>query len=137
MIKVKNTVWILLERLWMCNMKLLLNSENKKKVKIGRCVVSIARNIGILGVLLFAVPQAAQADVERYLAVPMGAGGYVFILDTREGHAWIWNNAGQGQVSKSGENPRFVYQGNVRNNMKPPKPPVGQPAVTPSQPDRF
>lgn len=79
----------------------------------------------------------AHADNERYKAIPMGAGGYVFILDTRDGHAWTWQSGGQGKVGSDGTNPHIQYQGNVRNNMKSPKgqakasavpvPPSGQP----------
>ena len=39
-------------------------------------------------------PQSACADVERYRPVPLG-GGLVFILDTREGHAWTWQQSPQ------------------------------------------
>lgn len=68
----------------------------------------------------------------------MASGGYVFIIDTREGHAWTWNSAGQGQVSPSGTNPRIIYQGNVRKNMSPPtKAPVGSPISSSPQPERF
>lgn len=67
------------------------------------------------GMLL--LPQPACADVERYRPVPLG-GGLVFILDTREGHAWTWQSSIVGGVSASGETPRITYQGNVRKNMK-------------------
>lgn len=62
-------------------------------------------------------PQSACADVERYRPVPLG-GGLVFILDTREGHAWTWQQSLPGNVSSSGESSRIIYQGNVRKNMK-------------------
>ena len=65
----------------------------------------------------------AFAENERYKAIPMASGGFVFILDTREGHAWTWTNSLPGEASKNGENPRITYQGNVRANMKPPKKP--------------
>lgn len=62
------------------------------------------------------------SENERYRAFPMATGGYVFILDTREGHIWTWSNTGPEQVSSSGQNPRILYQGNIRKNMTvPPK----------------
>lgn len=79
------------------------------------------------------LPTQALADNERYKAIPLAAGGYVFILDTQEGHAWTWSNAGPGQASPSGSNPRIVYQGNVRRNMTPPKGAPNVPAPTPTQ----
>lgn len=77
---------------------------------------------GLLCLCVLLVPVVSHADGnERYKAIPLASGGYVFILDTKEGHAWTWNSAGQGQVSPSGVNPHFTYQGNVRKNMNPPK----------------
>lgn len=61
---------------------------------------------------------AFASENERYKAIPMAAGGYVFILDTREGHAWTWSSGGTGGASANGVNPHIVYQGNVRQNMK-------------------
>lgn len=67
------------------------------------------------GMLLQPLP--ACADVERYRPIPLG-GGLVFILDTREGHAWTWQSSIAGGVSAGGETPRIIYQGNVRKNMR-------------------
>ncbi len=78
---------------------------------------------------LVATATSALADNERYKAIPMGAGGYVFIMDTRDGHAWTWQSGGQGKVGSDGVNPHIQYQGNVRNNMKPPKGPAKTPAI--------
>ena len=64
---------------------------------------------------------AVATENDRYKAIPVAGGGYVFIIDTREGHMWTWNSAAQGQASPSGANPKVVYQGNVRQNMKPPE----------------
>lgn len=77
-------------------------------------------------VMLLTAGSAFASENERYKAIPISTGGYVFIIDTREGHMWTWNNAGVGQTSPSGENPKVVYQGNVRNNMKVPPPPPPQ-----------
>jgi len=90
-----------------------------------------------MGISLMITSQDALAQNERYKAIPMASGGFVFILDTKEGHAWTWNNAAQGQVSQNGENPRITYQGNVRMNMKPPKVPVISPEAAPKQQERF
>lgn len=81
----------------------------------------------------------SYADVERYIAVPLGGGSSVFILDTREGHAWTWTHSGQGQVGIGGVNPHFTYQGNVRHNMKPKSihNQNSQPVIQPSQPERY
>ncbi len=88
--------------------------------------------------LLSLSPCAAHAENERYKAFPMSPGGYVFILDTKEGHAWVWSNTGREQVSPSGKNPRIVYQGNVRKNMTPPKQPASPQAAAPSaQAERY
>jgi hypothetical protein len=86
---------------------------------------------------LFLFSTAAAADNERYKAIPLAAGGYVFILDTLEGHAWTWSNAGPGQAGPSGSNPRIVYQGNVRRNMTPPKAANTPPAAPVPQQQRF
>lgn len=58
------------------------------------------------------------SENERYKAIPMASGGYVFIIDTKEGHAWTWSSGGTGGASSNGVNPHIVYQGNVRQNMK-------------------
>lgn len=86
--------------------------------------------IFLLGCALWGPAVSHASENERYKALPIANGGYVFILDTREGHAWTWTSAGQGQVSPSGVNPHFVYQGNVRKNMAPGK------AHTPSSSSR-
>jgi len=71
-------------------------------------------------ILALAVMVAALAssnvwasDNERYKAVPLGAGGAsIFIIDTREGHMWVWTN----QISTK-ESPNIRYEGNVRQHM--------------------
>lgn len=94
--------------------------------------------IAFWGCAQFWAAPVQASDNERYKAIPMASGGYVFIIDTREGHAWTWNSAGQGQASPSGSNPRIVYQGNVRTNMSPPKKLPAEPSVPSSpQPERF
>lgn len=94
--------------------------------------------ISVLLLYLFVFSSQVKADVERYMALPLG-GGYVFILDTREGHAWTWTSSIPGEAQKNGVNPKLTYQGNVRQNMQPRKPQVNiaQPPVLPSQSQRF
>jgi len=91
----------------------------------------------LLGALILLPAGQTFAENERYKAIPMASGGFVFILDTREGHAWTWTNAGTGQVSKTGENPRFTYQGNVKKNMHPPKKTGSGPEMHKPQTERF
>ena len=94
--------------------------------------------ISVLWLHLFVLSPQVKADVERYMALPLG-GGYVFILDTREGHAWTWTSSIPGDAKKNGVNPKLTYQGNVRQNMQPRKPQanIPQPPVPPSQSQRF
>jgi hypothetical protein len=74
----------------------------------------------LLSFLFSAVPSAWAGDGdERYRAYPFGAG--FLILDTREGHLWIWGGTG-GNVTKNGENDNLSYQGAVRKNMTPAAP---------------
>ncbi len=78
-----------------------------------------AGSLAICAMCVFSFPVFSNAsENERYKAIPMASGGYVFILDTREGHAWTWSSGGAGGVSAGGANPRIVYQGNVRQNMR-------------------
>lgn len=94
--------------------------------------------VSVLLLHVFGFSSQARADVERYIAVPLG-GGYVFILDTREGHAWTWTSSIPGEAKKNGVNPKLSYQGNVRQNMQPRKPQtnIPQPPVAPSSGQRF
>jgi hypothetical protein len=45
----------------------------------------------IIGVFLFLSVQTAFAEeASRYQAVPLSGETGVFVLDTREGHMWLW-----------------------------------------------
>ncbi|MEW6591395.1 MAG: hypothetical protein AB1418_10195 [Pseudomonadota bacterium] len=79
----------------------------------------------ILGVL--ALSGAAIADEGRYQALPLpgaGAGqggGRAFILDTREGHVWIWS---ENEPIATADGRRrygagFIYQGRLRPGSQP------------------
>jgi hypothetical protein len=74
----------------------------------------------LLGMLLAA--GAAQADDERYQALPLAGadggkgGGRAFILDTRDGHVWIWS---ENELVTAPDGSRrygagFIYQGKLR-----------------------
>jgi hypothetical protein len=76
---------------------------------------------------LLALSTAALADEERYQALPLadaegGQGGArAFILDTRDGHVWIWN---ENELITAPDGSRrygagFVYQGKLRPGTRP------------------
>lgn len=78
----------------------------------------------LLGVLT--LTGAALAD-ERYQALPLagGEGGQsgarAFVLDTREGHVWIWS---ENELLTAADGSRryatgFVYQGKLRPGTRP------------------
>jgi hypothetical protein len=67
------------------------------------------------------------ASEERYQALPLagaesGQGGArAFILDTRDGHVWIWN---ENELITAPDGSRrygtgFVYQGKLRSGNRP------------------
>lgn len=88
--------------------------------------------IGALApVWMLAVPGAAADDARagagRYEALPLagsegGKGGArTFILDTREGHVWIWS---ENELTTSADGRRrygsgFIYQGRLRPGTRP------------------
>jgi hypothetical protein len=76
---------------------------------------------------LLALSTAALADEERYQALPLagaegGQGGArAFILDTRDGHVWIWS---ENEPITAPDGSRrygagFVYQGKLRPGTRP------------------
>lgn len=79
----------------------------------------------LLGML--ALPAGAQAGEERYQALPLadaagGQGGArAFILDTRDGHVWIWS---ENELVTAPDGRRrygagFIYQGKLRPGTQP------------------
>jgi hypothetical protein len=75
---------------------------------------------------LVALSTAAAGD-ERYQALPLagaenGQGGSrAFIVDTRDGHVWIWN---ENELITAADGSRrygtgFVYQGKLRPGSRP------------------
>jgi len=76
---------------------------------------------------LLAVSAAAWADDGRYQALPLAGaaggqgGGRAFILDTREGHVWIWseNEPVTGADGRRRYEAGFIYQGKLRPGTQP------------------
>ena len=79
----------------------------------------------LLGLLTLST--AALADEERYQALPLagaegGQGGArAFILDTRDGHVWIWS---ENELITVPDGSRrygagFLYQGKLRPGTRP------------------
>ena len=79
----------------------------------------------LLGVL--ALSGSAWADGARYQALPLAGaegskgGGRAFILDTRDGHVWIWS---ENELITAPDGRRrygagFIYQGKLRPGSQP------------------
>ncbi|OYW38618.1 MAG: hypothetical protein B7Z35_06650 [Hydrogenophilales bacterium 12-61-10] len=79
----------------------------------------------IVGILVLATQ--AQAEEGRYEALPLAGadggkgGGRALIVDTREGHVWVWSenellNSPSGQ-RRYGSG--FIYQGKLRPGTQP------------------
>ena len=69
----------------------------------------------------------ALADDGRYQALPLAGtdsskgGGRAFILDTRDGHVWIWS---ENELITAPDGQRrygagFIYQGKLRPGSRP------------------
>ena len=76
---------------------------------------------------LMALATGAQAEDGRYQALPLAGavggqgGGRAFILDTREGHVWIWS---ENEPITAADGRRrygagFIYQGKLRPGTQP------------------
>ncbi|MEW6120309.1 MAG: hypothetical protein AB1593_09500 [Pseudomonadota bacterium] len=77
---------------------------------------------------LLAAPGVVQADDDRrYEAFPLAGadggkgGGRAFILDTRDGHVWIWS---ENELVTAPDGTRrygagFIYQGKIRPGSRP------------------
>jgi hypothetical protein len=85
------------------------------------------KKIGWMLLGLLVLPTVALAGEERYQALPLsgaegGQGGArAFILDTRDGHVWIWN---ENELITAPDGSRrygagFVYQGKLRPGTRP------------------
>ena len=76
---------------------------------------------------LLALSGSVLADGERYQALPLAGaegskgGGRAFILDTRDGHVWIWS---ENELITAPDGRRrygagFIYQGKLRPGSQP------------------
>lgn len=76
---------------------------------------------------LLALSSNVLADGDRYQALPLAAaegskgGGRAFILDTRDGHVWIWS---ENELITAPDGRRrygagFIYQGKLRPGSQP------------------
>ncbi|MBN8759289.1 MAG: hypothetical protein ABS91_03170 [Thiobacillus sp. SCN 64-35] len=83
------------------------------------------KTLFLLGMLIAA--GAAQADDGRYQALPLAGadggkgGGRAFILDTRDGHVWVWTE-NELVVAPDGNRrygAGFIYQGKLRPGSRP------------------
>lgn len=79
----------------------------------------------VLGLMVLAT--GALAEDGRYQALPLAGaaggqgGGRAFILDTREGHVWIWS---ENEPIAAADGRRrygagFIYQGRLRPGTQP------------------
>ena len=76
---------------------------------------------------LLALSTGAQAEDGRYQALPLAGaegskgGGRALILDTRDGHVWIWS---ENELITAPDGRRrygagFIYQGKLRPGTQP------------------
>lgn len=83
--------------------------------------------LGLLAVSAGALAEEGRADVGRYEALPLAGaegskgGGRAFILDTRDGHVWIWS---ENELITAPDGHRrygagFIYQGRIRPGNQP------------------
>jgi hypothetical protein len=74
-----------------------------------------------------ALAEEGRTDVGRYQALPLAGaeggkgGGRAFILDTRDGHVWIWS---ENELITTPDGRRrygagFIYQGKLRPGSQP------------------
>lgn len=74
-----------------------------------------------------ALAEDGRADAGRYEALPLAGaegskgGGRAFILDTRDGHVWIWS---ENELITASDGRRrygsgFIYQGKLRPGTQP------------------
>lgn len=76
---------------------------------------------------LLVLASGAQADDGRYQALPLAGadgvkgGGRALILDTRDGHVWVWS---ENELITAPDGRRrygtgFIYQGRLRPGSQP------------------
>mgnify|MGYP001261941365 CR=1 FL=1 len=81
----------------------------------------------LLATLLTPPVWAHSDDAGRYQALPLAGadggkgGGRALILDTRDGHVWVWSE-NELRVMPDGSRrygPGFIYQGQLKPGSKP------------------
>jgi hypothetical protein len=83
--------------------------------------------LGLLGLSASVLADEGRAEAGRYEAIPLagalgGTGGSrAFILDTRDGHVWIWS---ENELITAPDGRRrygagFIYQGKLRPGTQP------------------
>lgn len=82
---------------------------------------------GLLVVAGWAPAGSALADGGRYEAFPLAGadggkgGGRAFVIDTRDGHVWVWS---ENELVTTADGSRrygagFIYQGKLRPGIRP------------------
>lgn len=82
---------------------------------------------GWMLLVMLSLSAAALAEDGRYQALPLAGGegsrggGRAFILDTRDGHVWIWS---ENELITATDGSRrygagFIYQGRLRPGSQP------------------
>jgi hypothetical protein len=83
--------------------------------------------LGLLALPGGALAEDARTEAGRYEALPLAGaeggkgGGRAFILDTRDGHVWIWS---ENELITAPDGRRrygsgFIYQGKLRPGSQP------------------
>lgn len=83
--------------------------------------------VGLLALSTGAQAEDGRAGVGRYEALPLGGalgdkgGGRALIVDTRDGHVWIWS---ENELMTAPDGRRrygagFIYQGKLRPGTQP------------------
>lgn len=83
--------------------------------------------LGALALTGSALAEDGRAGAGRYEALPLAGvegskgGGRAFILDTRDGHVWIWS---ENELITASDGRRrygsgFIYQGKLRPGTQP------------------
>ncbi|MHB1214846.1 MAG: hypothetical protein ACYCY9_07635 [Thiobacillus sp.] len=83
--------------------------------------------LGLLAVSTAALAAEGAAGVGRYEALPLAGadggkgGGRALILDTRDGHVWVWseNELVTGPDGRRRYGAGFIYQGKLHPGSQP------------------
>lgn len=75
--------------------------------------------LGLLGLALTLAAPAQAEEVRRYKPVVVQSGDNnlyppkVLILDTRDGHVWLWQERGKKDAQEGAGDTQLIYQGKV------------------------